>query len=146
MPPIAIVLNLLWLICGGLWMAIAWGIASVLMALTIVGLPWTRAAFNIAVYTFLPFGQRPVSRAAFLGREDLGTGVLGTIGNILWLLFAGLALAVMHAALALLLAMTIIGLPFAWANLKLAAFALWPVGRMVVPVHEAYRIGWVKRA
>jgi len=146
MPPIAIVLNLLWLICGGLWMAIAWGIASVLMALTIVGLPWTRAAFNIAVYTFLPFGQRPVSRAAFLGREDLGTGVLGTIGNILWLLFAGLALAVMHAALALLLAMTIIGLPFAWANLKLAAFALWPVGRIVVPVHEAYRIGWVKRA
>ena len=146
MSVLSLLLNLLWIVFGGFWMAIAWGIASVLMALTIVGLPWTRAAFNIAVYTFLPFGQRPVSRAAFLGREDLGTGVLGTIGNILWLLFAGLALAVMHAALALLLAMTIIGLPFAWANLKLAAFALWPVGRIVVPVHEAYRIGWVKRA
>jgi uncharacterized membrane protein YccF (DUF307 family) len=145
MPPIAIVLNLLWLICGGLWMAIAWGVASVVMAVTIVGLPWTRGAFNIAVYAFLPFGQRPVPRAAFLGREDLGTGWLGTVGNILWLCIAGLMLASMHFLFAVALAMTIIGLPFAWAHLKLAAFALWPVGRIVVPVHEAYRIGWVKR-
>jgi len=146
MPPMAILLNLLWLICGGFWLAIAWGIASVLMALTIIGLPWARAAFNIAVYTFLPFGQRPVSRAAFLGREDLGTGWLGTVGNVLWLLIAGLALALAHVAIAMALAVTIVGLPFAWANLKLAAFALWPVGRMVVPVHEAYRIGRVRRA
>ena len=146
MPPMAILLNLLWLICGGFWLAIAWGIASVLMALTIIGLPWARAAFNIAVYTFLPFGQRSVSRADFLGREDLGTGWLGTVGNILWLLIVGLALALAHVAIAMALALTIIGLPFAWANLKLAAFALWPVGRMVVPVHEAYRIGRVRRA
>jgi uncharacterized membrane protein YccF (DUF307 family) len=127
-------------------MAIAWGVASVLMALTIVGLPWSRAAFNIAVYTFLPFGQTPVPRAAFLGRDDLGTGWLGTVGNVLWLMIAGAALATLHLVIAMALAFTIIGLPFAWANLKLAAFALWPVGRIVVPVHEAYRIGWVRRA
>ena len=53
-------LNLLWIIFGGLWMAAGWMIAAVVMAITIIGLPWTRAAFNIAVYTLLPFGQKAV--------------------------------------------------------------------------------------
>jgi len=63
--PISVLLNLLWIIFGGLWMAAGWMIAAVVMAITIIGLPWARAAFNIAVYTLLPFGQKAVSRAAY---------------------------------------------------------------------------------
>jgi uncharacterized membrane protein YccF (DUF307 family) len=133
MSPIRFLLNLLWIVFGGVWMAIAWVFAAVIMAITIIGLPWTRAAFNIAVYTFLPFGNTVVSRAAYTGREDLGTGPLGTLGNIVWLIFAGWWLALGHLAFALGLAVTIIGLPFAWAHLKLAGLALWPIGKMIVP-------------
>jgi uncharacterized membrane protein YccF (DUF307 family) len=64
-------------------------IAAVVMAITIVGLPWTRAAFNIAAYTLLPFGQKAVSRAEYSGHHDLGTGPLGVLGNVLWLILAG---------------------------------------------------------
>jgi uncharacterized membrane protein YccF (DUF307 family) len=88
-------LNLLWIIFGGLWMAVGWMIAAVVMAITIIGLPWTRAAFNIAVYTLLPFGQKAVSRAAY-GHNDIGTGPLGILGNVLWLVLAGWWLAVGH--------------------------------------------------
>ena len=79
MSPISMLLNLLWIIFGGLWMAAAWVIAAVVMAITIIGLPWTRAAFNIAVYTLLPFGQKAVSRATY-GQHDLGTGPFGILG------------------------------------------------------------------
>lgn len=130
-------LNLLWICTGGLWMAAAWLLAALIMALTIIGLPWTRAAFNIALYTFLPFGTRAVSRARFTGREDFGTGPLGFIGNAIWFLLAGWWLALLHLVHAIGLAITIIGLPFAWAHLKLAKITLWPVGRMIVPIDEA---------
>ena len=139
MSPISLLLNLLWIVFGGLWMAVGWIVAAVIMAITIIGLPWARAAFNIAVYTFLPFGQTAVSRAAHTGREDLGTGPLGTLGNILWFIFAGWWLALGHLLFALGLAITIIGLPFAWAHLKLARLALWPIGKMIVPIEEARR-------
>ena len=136
MPVLTVLLNLLWIFCGGLWMAAGWLLAGVIMALTIVGLPWTRAAFNLALYAFLPFGYRAVSRAAYRGREDLGTGPLGTLGNILWLVLAGWWLALVHLIHAVLLGLTIIGLPFAWAHLKLAGLALWPIGKMIVPIEE----------
>ena len=126
MPVMNLLLNLLWIVFGGLWMAVAWVVAAVIMAITIIGLPWARAAFNIAVYTLLPFGQTAVSRDAHTGREDLGTGPLGTLGNIIWVIFAGWWLALGHAV-------TIIGLPFAWAHLKLAGIALWPIGKAIVP-------------
>ena len=126
-------LNVLWIVCGGLWMAVAWMIAALIMAITIVGLPWTRAAFNISLYTLLPFGQRAVSRAQYQGHDDLGTGPLGTLGNIVWLILAGWWLALGHLVTAFLLAITIIGIPFAWAHLKLAGIALWPIGKMIVP-------------
>ena len=129
-------LNILWVIFGGVWMAAAWLIAAVVIAVTIVGLPWARAAFNIALYTLLPFGQRAVSRAEYLGREDIGTGPLGTLGNIIWLVLAGWWLALGHLITATALAITIIGLPFAWAHLKLAGIALWPIGKMIVPIEE----------
>ena len=136
MPATSLLLNLLWILFGGLWMAVAWLVAAVAMAISIVGLPWARAAFTIAAYTLLPFGQMAVSRAEYTGREDLGTGPLGTLGNLIWLVLAGWWLALGHLALALLLAVTIIGLPFAWAHLKLAGLALWPIGQMIVPAED----------
>jgi uncharacterized membrane protein YccF (DUF307 family) len=127
-------LNILWIVFGGLWMAVGWIVAAILMAVTIVGLPWTRAAFNIAAYTLFPFGQMAVSRADYTGRQDLGTGPLGFLGNVVWLLLAGWWLALGHLVTAILLAVTVIGIPFAWAHLKLAGIALWPIGKMIVPI------------
>jgi uncharacterized membrane protein YccF (DUF307 family) len=127
-------LNLAWILFGGLWMAAGWVVAGIIMAITIIGLPWARAAFNIAIYTLLPFGQKAVSRAEYLGQDDLGTGPLGFIGNVIWLILAGWWLALGHLITAILLAITIIGIPFAWAHLKLAGLALWPIGKMIVPI------------
>ena len=136
MSPVSLLLNVLWMIFGGLEMAIGWLFAALIMAITIVGIPWARAAFNIASYALLPFGRRAVSRAEFLGTEDVGTGPFGLLGNIIWLVFAGWWLALGHLVAALLLAITIIGIPFAWAHLKLAGIALWPIGKMIVEADE----------
>ena len=67
-------LNVLWILTGGLWMAVGWLIAAVIMAITIIGLPWARAAFNIASYTLLPFGSVALPRAVAEGRKDFGSG------------------------------------------------------------------------
>jgi uncharacterized membrane protein YccF (DUF307 family) len=137
MSAFSFLLNLLWIIFGGLWMAAAWVIAAVIMAVSIIGIPWARAAFNIALYTLLPFGQKAVPRDVYSGREDIGTGPLGVIGNIVWLVLAGWWLALGHLITALLLAVTIIGIPFAWAHVKLAGIALWPIGKIIVPADDA---------
>ena len=126
----------MWVLAAGWWMAVGWALAGLIMAITIVGLAWTRAAFNIAFYSLLPFGNRAVSRARFSGHEDIGTGPLGFLGNVLWLVLAGWWLALAHLITAMCLAVTIIGIPFAWAHVKLAAVALWPIGRMIVPIEE----------
>jgi uncharacterized membrane protein YccF (DUF307 family) len=133
MSPVLLFLNIFWIVFGGLWMALGWVVAAVLMAITIVGLPWTRAAFNIASYTLLPFGQKAVSRAEYTGGKDVGTRPLGILGNIIWLVLAGWWLALGHLITAVLLAVTVVGIPFAWANLKLTGIALWPVGKIIVP-------------
>jgi uncharacterized membrane protein YccF (DUF307 family) len=133
MQPVSILLNILWLLLGGVWMAAGWIVAAIIMAITIIGLPWARAAFNIAIYTLLPFGQRAVRRDTLTGQSDLGTGLLGMIGNLIWLLLAGWWLALGHLVTAVILAVTIVGIPFAWAHLKLAGIALWPIGRAIVP-------------
>jgi uncharacterized membrane protein YccF (DUF307 family) len=132
MSPLSFLLNLLWIVFGGLWMAVGWIVAAVIMAITIIGLPWARAAFNIASYTLLPFGRKAVSRAGHLGTHDIGTGPFGLIGNIVWLVLAGWWLALGHLLTAILLAVTIVGIPFAWAHFKLAGIALWPIGKMIV--------------
>jgi uncharacterized membrane protein YccF (DUF307 family) len=132
MPPVSILLNILWILLGGAWMAAGWVLAAVIMAITIIGIPWARAAFNIAVYTLLPFGQRAVDRDMVTGQSDIGTGPLGVIGNVIWLVLAGWWLALAHVITAVLLAVTIIGIPFAWAHLKLAGIALWPIGKEIV--------------
>jgi uncharacterized membrane protein YccF (DUF307 family) len=133
MPPASILLNVLWIVFGGLHMALAWLLAAILMAITIIGLPWARAAFNIAAYTLLPFGQKAVRRDSLTGQTDIGTGPLGLIGNVIWLVLAGWWLALAHILTAIVLAITIIGIPFAWAHVKLAGLALWPIGKVIVP-------------
>ena len=95
------------------------------MAITIIGLPWCFAALRIAWYTLLPFGQEM--------RSQPDTGVFSAIGNIIWFVLAGWWLAIGHLILALGLAITIIGIPFAWAHLKLAGASLFPVGKEIVP-------------
>jgi uncharacterized membrane protein YccF (DUF307 family) len=137
---LSLVLNILWILTGGLWMAVAWLIAAVIMVITIIGIPWARAAFNIAIYTLLPFGHVAMSREEVEGYEDLGTGLLGFIGNLIWLVLAGWWLALGHLVTAIGLAITIIGIPFAWAHLKLIPISLWPIGRTIVSVEEAQAI------
>ncbi len=117
-------------------MAAAWLLAALIMAITIVGIPWARAAVNIALYTLLPFGHRAVRRDRLTGYEDFGTGPLGMVGNVVWLLLAGWWLALGHLIAAVALAVTIIGIPFAWAHLKLAGLALWPIGMAIVPEED----------
>jgi uncharacterized membrane protein YccF (DUF307 family) len=129
MPFTSLLLNVLWIVFGGFYMAAGWLIAALVMVVTIIGIPWARAALTIALYTLLPFGHRVVERPS-----GIGTGPLGFVGNVIWLVLAGWWLALGHLITALLLAVTIIGIPFAWAHLKLAGLALWPVGRDVVPV------------
>lgn len=121
---VALILNILWIIFGGLPMAFGWLVAAGLMAITIVGLPWTPAALRIAGYTLLPFGQKV---------QDNGGGALSFLGNVIWFLLAGWWLALGHLVLAVALGITIIGLPFAWAHLKLARLSLAPVGKAVIP-------------
>jgi uncharacterized membrane protein YccF (DUF307 family) len=137
MSALSFLLNLLWIVFGGLEMALGWVIAAVIIAITIIGLPWARAAFNIAAYTLLPFGQKAVARAEYAGTEDVGTGPLGVLGNIVWLVLAGWWLALGHLITAILIAVTIIGIPFAWAHLKLAGIALWPIGEVIVFAEDA---------
>src|ERR1700748_1868857 len=123
MQPVSIFLNILWLLLGGVWMAAGWFVAAIIRAITIIALPWARAAFNIAAYTLLPFGQKAVRRDSLTGQSDIGTGPLGLIGNLIWLLLAGGWLALGHIATAIGLAVTIVGIPFAWAHVKLAGIA-----------------------
>ena len=131
MSPVSLLLNVLWIALGGLVMAIGWVIAAILMAITIIGLPWAWAAFNIASYTLFPFGRKAVSRAEVTG-HDIGTGPFGLLGNIIWLVLAGWWLALGHLLTAILWAVTIVGIPFAWAHFKLAGIALWPIGKTIV--------------
>ncbi len=126
------ILNLIWFVLGGLFAGLGWVLAGVIMALTIVGLPWARSCFMIARYTFWPFGYDIVSRDEIYGRGDLGTGTLGTIGNVIWFVLAGWWLALAHLTAAVAFAVTIIGIPFAWAHVKLAMASLFPVGKTVV--------------
>lgn len=134
---INLILNVIWLLTTGWAAGLAWLLAAALMAISIVGLPWARAAFNIAIFSFWPFGRTAVSRETLTGREDIGTGALGGAGNVVWLIFAGWWLALGHLGLAVANAVTIIGLPFAWQHLKLAGVSLWPVGKAIVDVDIA---------
>jgi uncharacterized membrane protein YccF (DUF307 family) len=140
-------LNILWNFPGlGFVAAALWAIAGCLMALSIIGLPWAKACFTLANYTLAPFGHELVSRRDATGRDSLGTGDLGLLANVIWFVFAGFWLMILHVAAACAAAVTIIGLPFAWAHLKLAGAALAPVGKVVVPSEMADEIAREKAA
>jgi len=129
--------NVLWFVFGGFWMGLGWWLAGIICALSIVGLPWARACFVIGRFAFLPFGKEAISRAELTGAEDVGTGALGMVGNILWFLFAGVWLAIGHLITACACFITIIGIPFGIQHLKLAGLALAPVGKTIVSSEEA---------
>lgn len=124
--------NILWFVFGGFLMGLGWWLAGIICAVTLIGLPWARSCFVIGQFAFLPFGKEAISRAELSGIEDVGTGALGMIGNILWFLVAGVWLAIGHVIAALGCFVTIIGIPFGVQHLKLAALALAPVGKTIV--------------
>ena len=133
--------NFLWFVLGGFFMGLGWWLAGLICAITIVGLPWARACFVIGQFSFLPFGKEAISRNLLSGQSDVGTGALGTVGNILWFLFAGIWLAIGHICLAVGSFITLIGIPFGIQHLKLAGLALAPIGKTIVSkeVAEAAR-------
>ena len=130
---LALLLNVLWIVFGGLWMAVGWAIAGVVMAITIIGLPWARAAFTIAAYTLLPFGQKAVSREEYFGRQDTRHRTARAHRQYHMVRAGGLVAGARPCRHRDPLAVTIVGIPFAWAHLKLAGIALWPIGKVIVP-------------
>jgi uncharacterized membrane protein YccF (DUF307 family) len=118
-------LNVLWFIFGGFISGFLWLLAALILAITIVGLPWTPAALRMAGFSFFPFGK------AVVDRDD---GPVSLLLNVVWLVFAGWWLALHHVVLAIPLAISIIGLPFAFQHLKLALISLAPVGKAVIEV------------
>ena len=131
MHPVNIFMNILWLLLGGFWMGICWYLAGIVMAITIIGLPWTRACFVLGNLSFLPFGKEVVDRRDVSG-PDIGTGTLGFVGNVIWFVLAGVWLAIGHLLSAVANFVTIIGIPFALQHLKLALLALAPIGKTVI--------------
>ena len=132
--------NILWIIFGGAEMALCWAVAALIFALSIVGLPWARSAATIAWFTIWPFGRYAVDRETVTGEEDLGTGALGLVGNVIWFLLAGIWLAIGHVFTAALLALTIIGIPFAIQHLKIAKLALAPIGKTILDDDSQFSI------
>jgi uncharacterized membrane protein YccF (DUF307 family) len=128
---INILLNLLWLFFGGWTTAVSWFLSSLLMLFSIVGIPWARAAFNIALLNLWPFGSKVVNREKISG-HDIGTGSLGFIGNVLWFIFCGWWLAALHIVLGLLFCITLIGIPFGLQHFKLAKISLAPIGKSIL--------------
>ncbi len=122
---IRFILNVLWFILGGFLAGLGWLLAGVILCVTIIGIPWAPSAFRIAGFSFWPFGRVVVDR---------DQGAMPVLLNILWFVLAGWWLALGHIALAIPLAISIIGIPFAWQHVKLALLALVPVGKDVVEV------------
>ena len=124
--------NLLWFIMGGVLMGLGWWLVGLLAFVSIVGIPWGKACFVIGQFAFWPFGKEAVSREDLSGREDIGTGALGLVGNVVWFVLAGVWLAIGHVLSAAACFITIIGIPFGIQHLKLAGIALAPIGKTVV--------------
>lgn len=119
-------LNLLWLVLSGLWMAIAYVFFGVLACILIVTIPFGIASFRIAGYALWPFGRTVIRR------DD--AGVASAVGNLVWLIFAGIWLALGHIVSGALLCITIIGIPLGVANFKMVPISLTPLGRQIVRI------------
>ena len=118
--------NILWFVLAGIWLAIGYAIAGLVLCITIIGIPFGIQAFKLAGFVLWPFGRRVVAKPEALG-------VLDIVFNILWLLFFGWELFIAHLVAGLLLCITIIGIPFGLQSFKLSLLALWPFGQTVVP-------------
>ena len=129
---IRLILNILWFILGGWLSGLLWLLGGLILAVTVVGLPYTAAAWRIAGFAFWPFGKEIVSREIVTGQSDLGTGPLGFVLNVIWFLLGGWYIALSHLLIALAEAVTIVGIPFAIKDLQLAIIALAPIGKTVV--------------
>jgi uncharacterized membrane protein YccF (DUF307 family) len=126
-------LNIVWLVLCGFWMALAYVLAGIVMCLLLITIPFGLQAFKLAGFMLWPSGRTVVRRP--------GAGAPSCIGNVLWIIVVGWALALGHIVTAFFLAITIIGIPFAIANLKLVPVSLLPFGREVVPVSQANATG-----
>jgi uncharacterized membrane protein YccF (DUF307 family) len=124
MKPIQLVLNILWLIFCGIWMALGYVLAGIICCVLIVTIPFGIASFRIAGYVLWPFG-----RTTIVNPE---AGAPSLVGNVIWVVFAGWWLALGHLLTSIPLFVSIIGIPFGWANLKLIPISLMPLGREVV--------------
>jgi uncharacterized membrane protein YccF (DUF307 family) len=126
-----LILNVIWLIFGGLWMAAGYLVAALISFLLIITIPFGFASLRIASYALWPFGRTIVEK------PNAGTGAL--IGNVIWVLLFGIWLAIGHLVSAAAMAITIIGIPLALANLKLIPVSLVPLGKEIVPVSSPTR-------
>jgi len=129
---LAFIGNIIWFVFGGLIMGLAWWVAGILCFISVIGIPWGKACFVIGKFTFLPFGKEAVSRKHLSGKDDVGTGTLGLLGNLIWLVFIGIWLAIGHIIAGLLFCITIIGIPFGLQHFKLVSISLMPIGMTVV--------------
>ena len=117
-------LNLIWLIFGGLWLAIGYFFAGIVACIFIVTIPFGIASFRMASYALWPFGRTVVSKPT--------AGVGSALGNVIWFIVAGIWLAVGHVTTALAQALTIVGIPLAIANVKMIPVTCFPLGKEIV--------------
>jgi uncharacterized membrane protein YccF (DUF307 family) len=122
------VLNLLWLVLSGLWLAIGYVLAGIVLCLLIITIPFGVACFRLAAFVLWPFGRAVVRNPT--------AGAPSTLANVLWFVLAGLWLALTHVVLGVLLCVTVIGIPLGLGNFKLAAVAIAPLGKEIVPVDD----------
>jgi uncharacterized membrane protein YccF (DUF307 family) len=140
--------NFLWFVLGGALMGLAWWLVGLVAYISIVGIPWGKACFVIGQFSFFPFGREAINRKDLTQTDDIGTSALGTFGNIIWFVFAGIWLAIGHVICAFGCFVTIIGIPFGIQHLKLAGIALAPIGMTIVSkeVAAAARVATAKVA
>ncbi|MFE6779501.1 YccF domain-containing protein [Streptomyces sp. NPDC057702] len=126
------ILNVIWLVLSGFWLACAYVVAGLILCITIIGIPFGVASFRIARFALWPFGYTTVER------HDAGAP--SCVGNVLWLLLAGWWLALSHIVTGLLLCVSIIGIPLGVANFKLIPISLTPLGRDIVPSDQPFAV------
>ena len=136
MPVLRLIFNIAWFIMGGFLMGLAWWLVGIICFISIIGIPFGRACFVLGELSFWPFGQEQINRRIARGSEDIGTGAFGTIGNVIWFLLFGIWLAIGHLIHAVACFVTIIGIPFGIAHLKLALLSLAPIGQTIVAKPE----------
>jgi uncharacterized membrane protein YccF (DUF307 family) len=124
-----LVLNIIWFVLAGLWLAILYAFAALICFILIITIPFGIAALRIAVYALWPFGKTVVKRA--------DAGIASGVGNVIWLLLCGWWLALGHLITGVLLCLTIIGIPLGLANFKLIPVSLLPLGREIVDIKSS---------